>query len=159
GVTETAAIWLNRFTPPGGAYPIVLNQVHILWPDNGTGAIVGKSVRLLVYLDSDGDNNPSNALLLYQQFVTVGVTETFQTYNLTSPRTIAGPGDVCLGFEDFWAEPPGYSPRLFPAALDQTPPSLQRSWVVGMSTGAALDITNLGNNDTVGLTDAYGLPG
>ena len=55
--TETAAIWLNRFTPPVGAYPINLNSINIFWPSQGAndGQFIGKTARLLVYNDTDGD--------------------------------------------------------------------------------------------------------
>src|SRR5205807_44757 len=78
----------------------------------------GKSARLLVYQDTDGDGNPSNATLLRQLTVTIGITETFENYPVSV--TAPGPtGDLYIGFEDLWAEP-GYTPRLFPAAQDTT---------------------------------------
>src|SRR4029453_17055043 len=52
---ELAALWLNRFSPPAGAFPITLNSIQIVWPDQPN--IVGQQARLLVYLDADGDNN------------------------------------------------------------------------------------------------------
>jgi hypothetical protein len=83
------------------------------------------------------------------------VTNTFQTYPVNV--VVPGPGgDLYVGFEDFWAEA-GFSPRLFPAALDQDN-SQQRSWVIAPSSGAP-DITNLGNNATRGLIDSFGLAG
>src|SRR5207253_1701003 len=53
GTTQTAGIWLNRFTPPVGAYPITLQNIYILWPSQSTitntNALIGRTARLLVY--------------------------------------------------------------------------------------------------------------
>src|SRR5438445_881642 len=64
--TEAAAIWLNRFTPPAGAYPIHLSSISIYWPSQGTNdpTFLTETARLLVYFDADGDGNPSNAVLV-----------------------------------------------------------------------------------------------
>jgi hypothetical protein len=164
--TESAAIWLNRFSPPNGAYPITLNKIHILWPQQSgtlTDTIIGKQARLVIYRANAAGAPITNTTLIYQQFVTVGVTETFQTYNLTSPPTISGVNgeDLYIGFEDFWAESGSFQPRMFPAAEDSSPPSQVRSWVVGNGNGAAPNVANLGDpvNDTVGTIDSFGLPG
>src|SRR5207253_4590742 len=34
--TESAALWLNRFTPPTGAYPLTLNNIYVDWPAQST---------------------------------------------------------------------------------------------------------------------------
>src|SRR5437762_8726082 len=97
------AIWLNRFTPPQGAFPINLHNIYIFWPPDSGTDLLGQPIRLLVYQDTDGDDNPSNATLVGEQVVTVGVTDTFQTYPVSV--TIPGPtGDIYIGFEDTWAE-------------------------------------------------------
>ncbi len=156
--TESAALWLNRFTPPSNSYPIAINGIQILWPDqSGTGDnLPGKTARLMVYQDTDGDGNPSNATLLQQLSVTIGVTETFENYPVNI--TVPGPtGDLYIGFEDMWAEQ-GHTPRMFPAAQDTTT-SQARSWMAGMGSGAPPDINNLGNNDVLGTIDSFGLPG
>jgi len=158
--TESAAVWLNRFSPPNGAYPITINQIHIVWPQQQgvlTDTIIGKQARLLIYRANAAGAPITNTTLIYQQFVTVGVTETFQTYNLTSPPTIVGVNgeDLYIGFEDFWAESGSFQPRFFPAAEDATAPSQHRSWVVGNGNGAAPNVANLGDpiNDTAGVID------
>jgi hypothetical protein len=81
----------------------------------------------------------------------------FQTYNVNV--VAPGPtGDIYVGFEDFWAEP-GYTPKLYPTAIDTTPPSRVRSWVVAMGSGDPPDISNLGNNDVIGTIDSFGYAG
>src|SRR4029077_5255020 len=124
-----------------------------------TDTIIGKQARLVVYQASPGVSQPDTATLIYQQFVTVGVTESFQTYNLISPPTLPGTGDLYIGFEDFWAESGSFQPRMFPAAIDESPTSQVRSWVAGRSTGAAPDVANIANNDVRGTIDSFGLPG
>ena len=154
GPAKTAALWLQRFTPPSGSYPLTLQHIQITWPSTG-GVTPGLQARLVVYLDADGDGDPSNAVLLHQELVTVGSIDTFEDYPVNVPVT--GPGDIYLGFEDYWAEG-GYQPLLYPAAID-TDASQGRSWVAGMSNGNPPDINNLGNNDLIGTIDSFGLPG
>jgi hypothetical protein len=155
-ITETAAIWLNRFSPGNFTYPMTINRISILWPAQASGGtLVGRSARLLVYRDSDRDNDPSNAALLAQQTVTVGALETFEDYAVNIP--VSGPGDLYIGFEDQWAEA-GFSPRLYPASQDTTDPQV-RSWVAAMGDGAAPNLNNLGANDLLGTLDTLGLPG
>jgi len=149
-MTESASIWLNRFSPPSGSYPITIQNLSVYWPSQTTGTLIGKQARLLVYRDADGDNDPSNANLLGQQMITITVQNAFQNFpvSIVDP----GPGDLYLGFEDFWAEG-GYTPKLYPAAIDTTAPHQVRSWIAAMGSGAAPDINNLGNNDTIGTID------
>src|SRR5439155_15986422 len=68
--TESAAIWLSRFTPPVGAYPVTIDNISIAWPSQGTttytNLLSDQIARLLVYGDADGDGDPSNAVLLGQ---------------------------------------------------------------------------------------------
>jgi hypothetical protein len=159
GNTESAALWLNRFTPPTGAYPVSLNGIQIAWPTNSGApeSLIGKLARLVVYHDADGDGNPGNATFVASTTVTIGAVGTFENYPVNI--TVPGPtGDIYIGFEDIWAEQ-GYSPRLYPAPIDTTPPSRVRSWVAGMSNGAPPDITNIGNNTYLGTIDAAGYPG
>ncbi len=156
-IAETAAIWLNRFSPGSAIYPLTINQISVLWPTQTgiTDTLVGKTARLLVYRDADGDNDPSNATLVGQQNVTIGALETFESYAVNI--SVSGPGDLYIGFEDLWATS-GYSPRLYPASEDTTDPQV-RSWVAAMSTGTPPNINNLGGNDLLGTVDSFGLPG
>lgn len=148
---STAAIWLNRFTPPTASYPITLDSIRIYWPvqsDFGINdTLIGKQTRLLVYGDPDGDDNPANATLLYQQVVTITTHGAFESFPVTV--TVPGPaGDIYVGFEDKWAER-AYYPALYPVAQDTTPPSQVRSWLIARVYGSYTpDIYNLANNLT-----------
>jgi hypothetical protein len=131
GNFSDSAIWLNRFTPPSASYPITIESVKIFWPMQTTlgvnDTLIGKHTRLLVYGDPDGDGNPDNATLLFQQVVTVTTHNTFQSYPVS--LSVPGPGgDVYIGFEDLWAER-AYNPMLYGAAFDNNSPSQVRSWL------------------------------
>ena len=148
--SESAALWLNRFTPPAGSYPLTLNSVQIYWPTSPQGPLTGLPVKILVYYDADGNADPSNAVKLSETDGTIAGENQFQTYPISA--NVAGPGgDLYIGFEDFWAEP-GYTPKLYPAAIDTTA-TQDRSWVIAMGSGAAPDRDNLANNDQMGTID------
>lgn len=154
------AIWLNRFTPPNGAYPITLNSIQVAWPTVTPAVtpdpIIGRTARLVVYQDTDGDGDPSNATLLASLSAPINTVSGFQSYPVNI--TVPGPGDIYIGFEDLWAEN-GYSPRLYPASLDTTPPSRGRSWLAAMANGSPPNVNNLGANTVLETIDAAGLPG
>jgi hypothetical protein len=155
---ENAAIWMNRFTPPAGSFPILLQNISIEWPTNTGGTVVGKQAKLVIYSDIDGNGDPSNAVLLSQSTVTIASLNTFENYPVNV--VVPGPtGDIYVGFEDFWAEA-GFTPKLFPAAIDTSSASQQRSWIAAMGDGSPPDLTNLSNNDILDTVDNLaGLPG
>jgi len=154
--SETAALWLNRFTPPAGSYPLTLNSVQIFWPTSPQGPLTGLAVKILVYFDANGDGDPSDAVKVSESDGTISGEGAFQTFPISA--AVAGPsGDIYIGFEDFWAEP-GYTPKLYPAAID-TDASQGRSWVIAMGSGAPPDRDTLSNNDVIGTIDSFGLPG
>lgn len=140
-----AYIWLNRFTPAVSDFPVTLQSVSIYWPRTVAAKVelVGKQVKLLVYQDSDGDDNPANAVLLEEQLVTIGMTSTFETYPVNVQ--VLGPGDIYVGFESYFAEQ-HISPLPYPASVDTSTNQL-RSWIFGEDSGNPPDIDNLGNND------------
>ncbi len=153
------AIWLNRFTPAAGSYPVTLNQISIQFPDPTSAGInlTGKSIDLLVYLDTDGDNNPGNATKLAQIHTTVLAANgsTFSNYPVNI--TVPGPGDIYIGFSDTYNSG-GVSPRNYPAPEDTTS-TYARSWVAGMNSVTDPDYNTLSNNNIVGTIDSLGLPG
>jgi hypothetical protein len=150
-------IWLNRFSPVNGDFPIQLNQISILFPDPTLGGrdLTGLAVDLLVYVDADRDNDPSNAVRVFRQATTVQVANgtTFSNYNISS--LITTPGDLYIGFSDTYNT--GQPPASFPAPLDEGA-SQQRSWAVGNGTSPP-DYDDLGNNAAVLIIDDAGFPG
>ena len=151
--TEYAAIWLNRFTPSNGSYPLSLQTISIFWP---TSTLIGKRSRLVVYWDANSTGNPENAVLIGQKIITIGAAGRFETYSVN--MSVRGPsGDIYIGFEDLWAEA-GYTPYIYPVAVDTGHPQHQ-SWFITNSDHTAPDVNTLTNNDSFEKIDALGLPG
>jgi hypothetical protein len=96
-------IWMNRFTPAVGRLPFNLEQISILWPSGQVTA--GSSVDLVVYQDTDGDGDPSDAELMRTYNVTVQNVDgtTWDSYTLATPLLLGGPGDVLIGAINRWS--------------------------------------------------------
>ncbi len=159
-VTNNAAVWINRFTP--AEFPQAIDYVEIMWPDLESAGrnLVGDPVTILVYSDTDGDGNPDNATLVYQETFTIGIQDgaSFETYDLAGDPPCAGPGDIYIGFRDDF-NLGGATSANFPAAIDTTAPQ-GRSWVGGLGPGGIdPDIVNLANNSLRGYIDDFGFPG
>lgn len=141
--SEQGAVWMNRFSASDA---LVIHSVSVYWPD-GDGDLSGLQANLVVYYDVDGDGDPTNAVRVgTDALVPISVTGTFQTYQTNF--SIPAAGDVYIGFVDQWALAGGFTPRLFPAALDEDS-SQGMSYISSASTPPA-DIVNLGNNDING---------
>ena len=152
GTFAYPAIWLNRFTPPGGSYPIRLNQISIQFPDPTSAGIdlTGAPIDLLVYLDTDGNNDPSNATKLAQISTTVAHADgsTFSDYPVNID--VPGPGDIYIGFSDTYNSG-GFNGSNYPAPDDTTTTNV-RSWVAADGTNDP-NYNNLGGNSTLGVID------
>jgi hypothetical protein len=151
-VTESAAIWLNRFPLAAGQFPLTLSDIDIEWPSGSSagGDLTGLDVDILVYYDADGDGDPSNATLVAQSPATITALDTFVTYPISA--SIPGSGDIYVGFESSYAIGGASPGLLFPAALDQDSGSHHDSWVSAGSSGDP-DVENLGNNGLTGVID------
>ncbi|MDX9953682.1 MAG: S8 family serine peptidase [Anaerolineae bacterium] len=116
-------IFLNRFTPAAGAYPITLNQVQIYFDASGL-VNIGDDMLLALYENTSGNTDPAvGSNLLSTVPVTVTALNAWNVYDLAAPVTFNGPGDILIGVVAL--EMPGTD--YWPAALDQTV-SQQRSW-------------------------------
>jgi hypothetical protein len=151
----SAAIWLDHYTLPPGDFPLTITDLYIPWPSQNVGSLLGKQVRLLIYTDADGDNNPANASLLYQQTVTIGALDSWTDYPVRV--SVAAPTDLYVGWEDRWAEGSPH-PQMYPALVDTTA-SAQRSWLVANMNGDPPNVTNLAANTVIDLVDHLGFPG
>ena len=150
-------IWLNRFTPSAGSFPIQLQQVAVMfgYPGSTGGVNVGELVDLYFYEDADG--NPANGAtfkgsLLGQAVQAVNGT-TWSTYNLPSAVTFNGPGDILIAVVNRTA---GVAAGTFPAVIDQTA-SQGRSWI-GLYSGNPANPPVL-PAPTFGTIDSFGFPG
>ena len=155
--TTSAAIWLNRFMPTNTNFPLRVNTISILWPGPDSGNLIGREVRILIYVDQNRDNNPTDAVIVHASNHIISVADWVQWQVFPINVTLTTPGDIYIGWEDKWAEG-GVTPRMFPAALDETVPQ-GRSWIAAASTGGTPDVVTLGNNDVVDTIDNLGLPG
>ncbi|MBN8727281.1 MAG: S8 family serine peptidase [Xanthomonadales bacterium] len=146
GNIEYASLWLNRFSPDASDFPLLLENVEVMWPSNNTGSITGKQVTILVYFDADGDGDPSNAELLTSVSGVAGGIDTFQSFPVEVE--VPSAGDVYIGFEDSWADG-GFTPPLYPGALDTDSGTSNRAYIVANDSGDTPDKENLGANDYV----------
>ena len=141
--TEQAAVYLNRFSASDA---LVIHEVSVYWPV-GDGDLSGLQANLVVYYDADGDGDPTNAVRVgTDPLVPISITGNFETYQ--TDFSIPAGGDVYIGFVDQWAIAGGFTPRLFPAALDESA-SAGMSYISFAST-PPVDIVNLGNNTQTG---------
>jgi hypothetical protein len=81
-------------------------------------------------------------------------TDTFVNYTFSPPVDVSA-------FTSFFVgdmTPMNSGPEKFFQGLDETPPSQMRSWIAANGDGSPVDINNIGNNDTIGTIDSFGLP-
>jgi hypothetical protein len=140
---EQGAVYLNRYSASDA---LVIHEISVYWPV-GDGDLSGLQANLVVYYDADGDGDPTNAVRVgTDMLVPVTITGNFETYQ--TDFAIPGGGDVYVGFVDQWAIAGGFTPRLFPAALDESA-SAGMSYISSNDT-PPVDIINLGNNGLTG---------
>lgn len=136
--TETNSyqfIWLNRFTPDPSEFPFELNEIRVMFADNGGtwGVHVGDAIDLAVYEDADGDpTNGATLLATFGETIQAVDGSTWSVYTLSSPVTINGPGDVLIGVIDRFVES-GVTEKTNPATFD-TDTASERSWIGWWST-------------------------
>ncbi len=152
-------LWLNRFTPNPADFPFDLAQIQVLF--GFTNVPLGGAADLVVYQDTDGDGDPSNATWLATYNVTIQAVdgETWSVYDLAAPLALSGPGDVLIGVINRY-QVSGQSPADYPAAIDQAA-SQQRSWIGAWSTIDPPDPAVLppDGQGLWGLVDGFDFPG
>jgi hypothetical protein len=150
-------LWFNRFTPNSYNYPITIDTVDVMfgYPGSTGGINVGELVDIYLYEDEDGDpnNGATHRASLHDQEVQAVDGTTWSSYTLTTPVTFEGPGDILIAVVNRTA---GVTPSTFPAVIDQTPPSQQRSWI---GFGAVPGDPPVMPMPTFGLIDGFGLAG
>ena len=149
-------IFLNRFTPDPGEYPITIDGIAIQFPDPTRAHmnLVGKNIDLLVYKEESGSGDPSGATKLYQQTYTVQVADgvTFSNYPVSIP--VQGPGDVYVGFSNTY-DHGNQQPYSYPGPIDSSVLH-GRSWVAGNVNGSDPDYNDLGNNLILSTLEGMG---
>src|SRR5215472_9326212 len=157
GSQNFEALWFNQFEVFAGQTSIT--TVSVAWgtpffPDPSNN---GTAVTIAIWSDPNGDGDPHDALLLGSVAGTIQMegTDTFIDYTFNPPVDVSG-------FTSFFVgdmTPMNNGPEHFYQGLDETPPSQMRSWIAANSSGAPVDINVVGNNDTIGTIDSFGLPG
>jgi hypothetical protein len=149
-LTEYGVVWINRFSASDA---LAIHSISVFWPevDMAGGDLLGLQANLVVYYDVDADGDPTDAVRVgTDALVPIMMTGNFQTYQTNF--SIPAAGDVYIGFVDQWALAGGFTPRLYPAAIDETA-SQGMSFVSSVNSPPA-DIVNLGNNDNNQAVDA-----
>lgn len=156
GNGEASALWMNRFTVPQGTGAFTLGTISVLWPTSANGSLVGKQVNLVAYHDADGDGDPVDAVRIgSDHFVTIEESDAVIDHVVNFP--VPGDGDLYIGFESSYARG-GWTPRLFPAAIDTDSAPQQRSWLAGRIDGD-VRLDALADNHYLGLIDIFGISG
>ncbi len=141
-------LWFNQFANPG---PFVLEEIWVLFPDTAD-VPPGGSIDLVVYLDPDGDPaNGAQLLATFSETIQSVTGDDFSVYPLSSPVTIADPGDVLIGVINRYFTQGVTPPPTFPAALDITA-SQDRSFFA-LWTGDVPPVPDLATADVVDVLD------
>jgi hypothetical protein len=159
GLTDGGSfVWLNRFTPTAGQYPLSLERVEVMfgYPGGTVGVNVGELVDIYLYEDADGNpaNGATHRASLTGQAVQAVDGVTWSVFNLVTPVTFSGPGDILIAVVNRTA---GVAAGTFPAVIDQTSTSQVRSWA-GFGAGATGNPPVL-PPATFGTVDSFGIPG
>ncbi len=160
GLTSGAQfIWFNRFTPQTWNFPVILDEVQVMFGYLGTTGNINVGELIDIYLYEDADGNPTNGathrVSLNDQEVQAVDGTTWSVYPLAEPVTFEGPGDIIIAVVNRTA---GITPNTFPAVLDQLSGSQLRSWL-GFGGGNPGDPPDFTAFSTFGLADSFGFPG
>ena len=157
GSQNFESLWMNQFDVISGQ--TMITTVSVAWgtPLFPDPSINGTAVTIAVWSDPNGDGNPSDGVLLGSVAGTIqnAGTDTFVNYTFSPPVDVSA-------FTSFFVgdmTPMNSGPEKFFQGLDETPPSHMQSWIAANSDGSPVDINNIGNNDTIGTIDSFGLPG
>jgi hypothetical protein len=151
------SVWINQFEVIPGQTTIT--SLDIAWgtpffPED----IDGTPVTIGIWSDPNGDGSPTDGVLLGQVSGTIENAGTDTFVNYTFSPAVALPGGATSFFVGDLT-PMNNGPEHFFQGIDQNSTFFRQSWVVANSSGADVDIDNLGNNDFIGIIDDFGIPG
>src|SRR5947207_11524547 len=157
GVQNDEALWFNQFDVIAGQ--TMISTVSVAWgtPVFPDPAMDGTPVTIAIWSDPNGDGDPSDGVLLGSVAGTIqnSGTDTFIDYTFSPPVDVSA-------FTSFFVgdmTPMNNGPEHFFQGIDENNPLHRQSWIAAMSSGGPVDINNIGNNDTIGLIDDFGIPG
>ena len=157
GAQNFQSVWANQFEVIPGQTTIT--SLDIAWgTPNFIEPIDGTPVTIGIWSDPNGDGSPTDAVLLGQVSGTIqnAGTDTFVNYAF-SPAVALPAGATSFFVGDL--TPSNSGPEHFFQGIDENSTLFRQSWVVANSSGADVDINNLGNNDFISIIDDQGLPG
>ena len=149
-------VWLNRFTPNAGDYPLALEEIWVQFGSSEVNA--GDAIEIVVHEDTDQDDNPGTGASLLAAYRTIIVAAdglTWSKYRLPNPLVLNGPGDVLIGVVNRYSSEGNND---FPARLD-TSSSQGRSWVGSYNSGNAPSTIIYPADESWGTIDSFGFPG
>jgi len=138
-------LWLNRFTPEPGEYPITLTKIQTIFGNGSGWNAAGDHINFYVYQDSD--NDPSNGATLvgsYTGYTMPAPSNALATITLPTPIVVNGPGDLIIALTN-----PTGNVGLRPAAADAGPYA-DRSWLGSYTDTVAGAAPNLAS-PSIGL--------
>lgn len=145
-------IWLNQFTPASADYPFVLTQAAVYFP-SGADIAVGKKFDLYVYASESGVADAEINLLQRVEAAVVSVVDDWTSIALPAPIYLTEASDIWIGVVNREVGRNG-----FPAAIDFSSGSQQRSWV-GVYNGSVPNEPSFPADDLWGIADDFGLAG
>jgi hypothetical protein len=146
-------LWFNRFSPT--TFPVTIYGARV-YLSSYVGQ--GDSMEIVVFEDTDGDGDPSDAVVRGHQIYTLdlGASMLFGNYfMLDSPIVCNGPGDVLVGVVNRSAYPGRFD---YPAGLE-TLSSAGRSWFCTYQSGTVPDPPTLPSTQWFATMDGLGYPG
>ena len=157
GSQNFEALWFNQFEVIAGQTSI--STVSVAWgtplfPDPSNN---GTAVTIAIWSDPNGDGDPHDAVLLGSVAGTIQNegTDTFIDYTFNPPIDISGLTSFFVGD----MTPMNNGPEHFYQGIDQDSTLHRQSWVAANADGSPVDINRIGNNDTIGIVDDFGIPG
>ncbi|HEY3662503.1 MAG TPA: hypothetical protein VGL24_05060 [Chthoniobacterales bacterium] len=156
GLQNFQSLWFNQFDVIPGQTSI--STVSVNWgTPNFPQTINGTPVTVAVWGDPNGDGDPSDGVLLGSVAGTIqqNGTDTFIDYVFSPPVDVSAYSSFFVGD----MTPMNNGPELFFQGIDENSTLHRQSWIAANGDGSNVDINNLGNNDTRGIIDDFGLPG
>ena len=157
GVQNFESLWFNQFDVIAGQ--TMISTVSVAWgtPVFPDPSMDGTPVTIAIWSDPNGDGDPSDGILLGSVAGTIqnSGTDTFIDYTFSPPVDVSA-------FTSFFVgdmTPMNNGPEHFFQGIDEDSTLHRQSWLAAMSSGGPVDINNIGNNDTIGLIDDFGIPG
>ena len=138
-------LWLNRYELGPEDYPITLESFTNVWIETGSNLVGSEAAGMLIYLDSDGDGDPSNAVKIADQEISLpNPSDTLrQRHDWTTPVQVTGSGDLYIGFVDLQS---GQDEQIRFMATQDNSGQGTKSFLIYRDDTDPIDLDSLSNN-------------